>query len=205
MKKYAMHGDTSPTEQFEIWQQIYNDFNFGNKFAKEAAYMRALDELDFIIKGFLTQARNAIGLVNMASETLEALEQSLKTITWLRLPLYNPYCNGNRTLGSSFFFPYFQDALNNWKLGGDGFNPAPQSKYIAKTHGIVSTFSYEEMTSNPNSTLSMRYAKSAEEDYFERETEKLADDAEAFIKTFPAQERKKAAALFAFVRMASGE
>lgn len=143
-----------------VWLGIWVEYHSGAA-GKSAAMLKALDELEHMIAGLVTQAKSCAGHL---STDHEDFKQSLYVKLFELLETYDP----SRGKFSTYAYKDLQSLMSKYRLGGDGFMEPPVSLYNAKKGRLVHQESYERLLEDEETRnyLHSRASSPSAEDIF---------------------------------------
>lgn len=182
----------------DIWFGIWTEYHSGPE-GRANAMLRMLLELEHMISGYVTQARNCGG--HLSTDAEEDFRQTLCLKLIQLLDTYDP----SKGRFSTYAHLELTGCLGDFRRGGDGNGTAPVSNYNARKGRMIHMDSFESMMEREETrdyVLSRASAPSAEEEFFNSLIPEDILEFREYINSLPIsdREKKKKWRLFAALR-----
>ena len=144
-----------------LWLGIWAEYHSGAE-GKANATLRMLNELEYLVNGLCTQARNTGGHL---STDIEDFKQNLCLVLIELLGTYDP----SKGKFSTYAHHELNSRLSDYRRGGTGAKDAPLTHYQVKKGGFVHFDSYEQLLEGEETAAMLHqhgHAPSAEDEYF---------------------------------------
>jgi len=144
-----------------LWLGIWTEYHSGAE-GKANATLRMLKELEYMIDGLCSQARNTGGHL---STDVEDFKQNLCLVLIELLSTYDP----SKGKFSTYAHHELNSRLSDYRRGGTGAKDAPLTHYQVKKGGFVHFDSYEQLNESEESRALLHKcgcAPSAEDEFF---------------------------------------